>query len=542
MTALVSNQKEKNARELHANGVAPKGIQGAADDEHPVEVKEFKQEEANVEGDEEQKHGNLLAAPGGKDFFCEGPQEVALPDFSVPDTVPLGDSMITDNDESVENGENMADSQAVASLSQTTTEVQSDRPATTLSLEGSSDVPTIITVSTATTTNNDASIHAGVNGNKAGTVDYSKGVHFNKLKSSWDARIFFNGSFPRDVVERYLRDRLFLGTFPTQKQAAHIRDQAMHILFRGRLHVMPESFHLPELLTPEVLAGLDGATVEQKMEEWRVIKPGLPRTGASAAFQSRTTSNDNISNSTRVVGPKRKADEAFSSLLPPPKATGPANKAAFLKKIRRRQGLVCEDITEGQEAWPIPVFNETDDGIVSVPNFEYVVESAPATKAADELCEAALKAMPDGGQWCGIAIARRGSDSSMSRARKIVGKEEKNTNYHMSRERKKENNSGGYYEDGRLCETVASGVWECCSRFCSGKACAANRVVSAGLDLPLEVFRTVGRGWGVRCSVDVLPGTIVATYEGELISNQEAEDRLSDQYLFDMDHFQLYYR
>ena len=55
-----------------------------------------------------------------------------------------------------------------------------------------------------------------------------------------------------------------------------------------------------------------------------------------------------------------------------------------------------------------------------------------------------------------------------------------------------------------------------------------NRVVSQGLQLPLEVFKTSnGRGWGVRCSSDIPIGTFVCDYVGKLLTDSEAVSRVS---------------
>ena len=50
-----------------------------------------------------------------------------------------------------------------------------------------------------------------------------------------------------------------------------------------------------------------------------------------------------------------------------------------------------------------------------------------------------------------------------------------------------------------------------------------NRVVSQGLQLPLEIFKTAdGRGWGARCSCDIPIGTFVVDYVGRLLTDTEA--------------------
>lgn len=54
------------------------------------------------------------------------------------------------------------------------------------------------------------------------------------------------------------------------------------------------------------------------------------------------------------------------------------------------------------------------------------------------------------------------------------------------------------------------------------------QVASKGIVLPLEVFMTQSKGWGVRCGVDIPSGTFICEYTGELISNQEAVSRISE--------------
>lgn len=81
------------------------------------------------------------------------------------------------------------------------------------------------------------------------------------------------------------------------------------------------------------------------------------------------------------------------------------------------------------------------------------------------------------------------------------------------------------YESGRLrCFSVA--IIECHSSCrCDPRRCP-NRVVSRGLRLPLVVFKTHERGWGLRCSCDLLQGEFVCEYAGELISSAEAAARV----------------
>ncbi|KAI1275277.1 SET domain-containing protein [Xylaria sp. FL0933] len=87
-------------------------------------------------------------------------------------------------------------------------------------------------------------------------------------------------------------------------------------------------------------------------------------------------------------------------------------------------------------------------------------------------------------------------------------------------------------------------IYEChescvCSLDCS------NRVVEKGRKLPLQIFRTENRGWGVRSTVDIKKGQFVDKYMGEIITAAEATRRRAqshiaqrkDVYLFALDKF-----
>lgn len=89
-------------------------------------------------------------------------------------------------------------------------------------------------------------------------------------------------------------------------------------------------------------------------------------------------------------------------------------------------------------------------------------------------------------------------------------------------------------------------IYEChCDCACDPALCP-NRVVERGRTVPLQIFRTRdGRGWGVRCPVDIRRGQFVDTYLGEVITAEEADARRrqsnraqrKDVYLFALDKF-----
>ncbi|KAI0553399.1 SET domain-containing protein [Xylaria curta] len=92
--------------------------------------------------------------------------------------------------------------------------------------------------------------------------------------------------------------------------------------------------------------------------------------------------------------------------------------------------------------------------------------------------------------------------------------------------------------------TSRNPIYECHASCACGPDCP-NRVVERGRKLPLQVFRTGNRGWGVRSTVDIKKGQFIDKYMGEIITAQEANRRRAqshiaqrkDVYLFALDKF-----
>merc|ERR1711997_16830 len=79
-------------------------------------------------------------------------------------------------------------------------------------------------------------------------------------------------------------------------------------------------------------------------------------------------------------------------------------------------------------------------------------------------------------------------------------------------------------------------IFECndmCS--CNVLSCT-NRVLQHGITARMQVYKTYGMGWGVKALCDIPKGGFVCEYVGEIISDQEAETRENDSYLFDLDN------
>ncbi|KAK4134067.1 SET domain protein [Trichocladium antarcticum] len=84
-----------------------------------------------------------------------------------------------------------------------------------------------------------------------------------------------------------------------------------------------------------------------------------------------------------------------------------------------------------------------------------------------------------------------------------------------------------------------------CHDGCNCSLRCPNRVVERGRTVPLQIFRTENRGWGVKCPVDIRKGQFVDRYLGEIITGKEADrrraestiSRRKDVYLFALDKF-----
>lgn len=75
-----------------------------------------------------------------------------------------------------------------------------------------------------------------------------------------------------------------------------------------------------------------------------------------------------------------------------------------------------------------------------------------------------------------------------------------------------------------------------CSRACLCWSNCYNRVVQNGITCHLQLFRTRGKGWGVRTLQDIPRGTFVCEYIGEILSDSEGDKREDDSYLFDLEN------
>ncbi|XP_071560297.1 histone-lysine N-methyltransferase EHMT2 [Temnothorax nylanderi] len=79
-------------------------------------------------------------------------------------------------------------------------------------------------------------------------------------------------------------------------------------------------------------------------------------------------------------------------------------------------------------------------------------------------------------------------------------------------------------------------LFECNPACDCNRITCNNRVVQHGLTQRFQLFRTKGKGWGLRTLRHIPKGTYVCEYVGEIISDSEADHREDDSYLFDLDN------
>ncbi|CAO2819440.1 unnamed protein product [Amaranthus hypochondriacus] len=170
------------------------------------------------------------------------------------------------------------------------------------------------------------------------------------------------------------------------------------------------------------------------------------------------------------------------------------------RKSKKRETHNMDDISKGKEKAPICAVNTIDDE--TNPPFTYITEVM-----YPDWC----RPMPPTGCDC-----KDGCSDSKHCACAIKNGGEIPYNY-----------SGALVEEKSL-------VYEC-GPSCKCPPTCHNRVSQHGIKLPLEIFKTKSKGWGLRCRTSIASGSFVCEYIGELLDDNEAEQRTdNDGYLFDI--------
>jgi len=184
----------------------------------------------------------------------------------------------------------------------------------------------------------------------------------------------------------------------------------------------------------------------------------------------------------------------------------------FVANTRQpRNTVLHSDISCGKEKIPLPCINEVDD--VPAPlDFVYVKESFESSYLCINRNMNTIKSCVCENQ------CRPGNPCScffLTTGNKCIYNKEGKLNTEISDQ----------YSDLVIFE---------CNQRCRCWAHCRNRVIQKGLSNPIQLFRTNGKGWGVRSSKVLSKGTFICEYIGEIISDSDADRRLNDTYLFDL--------
>ncbi|KAJ4729557.1 histone-lysine N-methyltransferase, H3 lysine-9 specific SUVH4 [Melia azedarach] len=180
------------------------------------------------------------------------------------------------------------------------------------------------------------------------------------------------------------------------------------------------------------------------------------------------------------------------------------------QSVSEIRGLVCEDISGGQENFPIPATNLVDDPPVAPTGYTYCnsMQVSKNVKLPTDAVGCDCKGNCMNCRDCSCAV-RNGSDFPYV-----------------------------HRDGGRLIE-AKDVVFECGPKCGCGPDCI-NRTSQRGLKYRLEVFRTPKKGWAVR-SWDFIPaGAPVCEYIGVLMRTEDLDNAGDNEnnYIFDIDCLQ----
>ncbi|TYH25671.1 hypothetical protein ES288_A03G187800v1 [Gossypium darwinii] len=185
------------------------------------------------------------------------------------------------------------------------------------------------------------------------------------------------------------------------------------------------------------------------------------------------------------------------------------NQVHFVRgKVSRVQqelpGLVCKDLSNGQEDKCIPVFNFYNPSLAPT-GFKYInsIKLAKNVSIPPDAPGCNCRGKCTNPRSCSCAQLNGGDFPYVSR------------------------------DGGRLFE-AKDVVFECGPNCGCGPECV-NRSSQQGLKYQLEVYRTKEKGWAVRSSDFIPSGAPVCEYVGILRKNDELEDISENDYIFEID-------
>ena len=205
---------------------------------------------------------------------------------------------------------------------------------------------------------------------------------------------------------------------------------------------------------------------------------------------------------------------------------------------------VHRDIARGQEAHPIPCVNGVDDDPFPL-QFHYVrecVESASVRLCRDPSFAVCCDCEDNCRDRAKCACARLNGEVVVAAAAAVApaagGQQKGGSGGFAKAPPPQQQQVDGFWPYNRSKKLLGPqvAVYECHAGCRCHIDMCANRLVGVGITLPLEVFKTSQKGWGVRCRELVPAGSFLCCYAGELLSEEAAERRQDDDdYLFNLD-------
>jgi hypothetical protein len=176
--------------------------------------------------------------------------------------------------------------------------------------------------------------------------------------------------------------------------------------------------------------------------------------------------------------------------------------------------LVMADCTGGQEAHAIPLLNEVDpEANRALPVEEQV--QAGGFEYAKQVTWRHPNAIK---QFTTLSHADWGGRCIDAEATSWLPGNEESKGQPIRREGGGE--GAAYNRQGQLL-FARDCIFECNETSSCGPDCP-NRVVGRGVWAPLQVVKTVGRGWGVRCRQRLAAGSFVCEYTGTMLLDTDA--------------------
>ena len=197
-----------------------------------------------------------------------------------------------------------------------------------------------------------------------------------------------------------------------------------------------------------------------------------------------------------------------------------------LRLAAERAKIVEEDVTGDEENLPIQVVNKYENSQEIDSNFEYNKDRVPG------------RAVNFNVDFKSCCDCEDNCVSNKCECRRLTNDAFIND---VINNPKKDKSFFGYDIAGRLPHIILTGIYECNSH-CHCSATCSNKNVQNGIRVILQVFMTKDRGWGVQCLHDLPSGSFVCLYNGEILTNEDADSigmSRGDEYLTDLRYIDI---